>query len=60
MSERIEPGDAMRFYCGACETECEITLEPKVSEGASAEGLSAKHVIHCPFCGEDGKQFGVT
>lgn len=52
MSERIEAGDAIRFYCDKCETEFEITHEPKVNETNNKPIMPAKYVTHCPFCGD--------
>lgn len=52
MSERIEAGEAIRFYCGKCETEFEITHEPKVAEMENPpDTMPGKYASVCPFCG---------
>ena len=48
---QVEPGQTVRFQCNDCAIEWEVTLEPKVAEGASPDGLSAVEVERCPSCG---------
>lgn len=52
MSNRIEPGDMLRFQCPDCLTEFEVTLEPKCETEESRRGMTAKHASFCPFCGK--------
>lgn len=47
-----KPGETTRVDCTACDTEFEVTLEPKVKAGVAGGGtLPAQKVQHCPFCG---------
>lgn len=51
----MKAGATQRFDCGDCNTEFEVTLEPKEApaEGSKppARPSPPKPVTHCPFCG---------
>ena len=50
----IQIGDTTRCYCGCCQIEFEIVLEPKVAEDPRLGEGCPRHtaiIEHCPFCG---------
>ncbi len=49
----MEAGEEMRFYCSGCQTEFDLTLEPKAKESrATMPGKATPEF--CPWCGEKG------
>lgn len=49
-----KPGETVRGTCDSCNTEFDVTLEPKVKEFAGSDGngqIPAQRVQFCPFCG---------
>lgn len=49
----MKAGATIRLNCQACETEFEITLEPKAKEdSAEARKMPDQDVEACPFCGD--------
>lgn len=49
-----KPGETVVVDCDNCNTEFEITLEPKAkTDTASGERMPAQRVQYCPFCGAD-------
>ena len=58
MSSIAFPGDTIRLYCNACQSEYDLTLEPKINEIDNPEraekerkALAHKAAGTCPFCG---------
>lgn len=51
----MNAGETMRFDCGDCNAEFEVTYEPKAKgKPSEASGIKpAPEVGHCPFCGAD-------
>jgi hypothetical protein len=46
----IKAGETVRIYCESCETEFDLTLEPKTKEHPRGmEGVQADFEF-CPFC----------
>lgn len=52
---RMGAGETLRFECGSCLVEFEITHEPKAKHERST--LEPKQVICCPFCSADSLTF---
>lgn len=53
-----KPGETTRVDCNSCNTEFEVTLEPKEKgyagpPGSKTSQTPAQKVQHCPFCGAD-------
>jgi hypothetical protein len=52
-----KPGETVRYDCNSCNTEFEVTLEPKAKGHAGPPGepsqIPAQKVQFCPFCGAD-------
>jgi len=47
----MKPGETTRVTCNACNTEFDVTLEPKAKgDLQSARQMPAQKVQHCPFC----------
>lgn len=51
---RMNCGEELRFYCAECQTEFDLTLEPKVQSEEAARTMPKKEAKHCPFCGVEG------
>lgn len=45
-----KPGEKVRADCHSCDTEFEVTLEPKAAV-AGAANIPTQRVQFCPFCG---------
>lgn len=52
MKTDIKQGECVRFNCETCNTEFEITLEPRMNCRPEAETINDLDV-YCPFCGEE-------
>lgn len=47
-----KPGETDRVDCPECNTEFEVTLEPKAAgDAAAAAQIPEQAVQYCPFCG---------
>lgn len=49
----MKPGETSRFQCNDCDTEFELTLEPKAKGTKEAETIRPRAVEGCPFCGSE-------
>lgn len=50
----MNPGQTERFNCDQCETEFEVTLEPKAKDNPrEARDMEGGVVSYYPFCGGD-------
>lgn len=51
----VKTGSSVRCDCQDCESEWEITLEPKFAEmdyeEAKRQGAGVRHIHFCPLCG---------
>lgn len=54
------PGETVRGTCDSCNTEFEVTLEPKAkADERSAAQMPSQRVQFCPFCGAPETELSV-
>lgn len=52
----MKDGETVRVDCNDCNTEFEVTLEPKSKDAKGHKPGKNKIVNHCPFCGSEEVQ----